>query len=230
MNLTRVTSTLGAGAVATIAAWSSWSHMVHVALKFGERPEVAYALPVSVDGLLVVASAAMVDDKRAGRAPRMSAKVAFGVGVVASLAANIAAAQPSLGARIVAGWPALALLLTVELLSRSGRRAAAEPASDVAAPVAGSVTPVEPASEPPAAPAKPARPRPTRRPDSAHKVAKVAARMPAATASQIAKAGVSESTVRRYLPATDDTPDDATVTPANGVRPALTVPTVEVPR
>ncbi|WP_230462787.1 hypothetical protein [Micromonospora sp. CP22] len=35
--------------------------MVAVALRFGERPEVAYVLPLSVDGMLVVASAAMVD-------------------------------------------------------------------------------------------------------------------------------------------------------------------------
>ncbi|MEV0398093.1 DUF2637 domain-containing protein [Polymorphospora rubra] len=106
-------------AVAGIAAWSSWSHMVAVALRFGERPEVAYVLPLSVDGMLVVASAAMVEDKRAGRRVRWSARVAFIAGVVASVAANIAAAQPSLGARIVAAWPAVALLLVVEMLTRS---------------------------------------------------------------------------------------------------------------
>ena len=102
MRGTRVTSTLGAAAVAGIAAWASWSHMVHVALRFGERAEVAYVLPLSVDGLLVVASAAMVDDKVAGRRPRTSAKVAFAAGVAASIAANITAAQPAIGARAVA--------------------------------------------------------------------------------------------------------------------------------
>jgi hypothetical protein len=39
------------------------------------------------------------------------------------VAANVCAAHPSLGARIVAAWPALALLLVVEMLSRSGRTA-----------------------------------------------------------------------------------------------------------
>jgi hypothetical protein len=92
--------------------------MVHVALRFGERPEVAYVLPISVDGMLIVASTAMVDDQRAGRPVRWSARIAFIAGVGASVAANIAAAQPSLGARIVAAWPAVALLLVVELLSR----------------------------------------------------------------------------------------------------------------
>ncbi len=122
MNGTRLARNLAAGVVAGIAAWSSYSHMTHVALHFGERPEVAYLLPLSVDGLMVVASVAMVDDKRSGRAVRWSARVAFAAGITASVAANIAAALPSLGARIVAGWPALALLLVVELLSRSGRK------------------------------------------------------------------------------------------------------------
>ncbi len=68
MNATRFTSTLGAGAVAGIAAWSSWSHMVATALHVGERPEVAYLLPLSVDGLLVVELLS-----RRGRAARTEA-------------------------------------------------------------------------------------------------------------------------------------------------------------
>lgn len=119
MTPTRPARDVSTVAVAGIAAWSSWSHMVAVALRFGERPEVAYVLPLSVDGMLVVASAAMVEDKRAGRRVRWSARTAFAVGVAASVAANIAAAEPSLGARIVAAWPAVALLLVVEMLTRA---------------------------------------------------------------------------------------------------------------
>jgi Protein of unknown function (DUF2637) len=100
---------------------------------------VAWLLPFSVDGMLVVASVAMVDDKRSGRRVRSMARIAFAAGVAASIAANIAAAQPTWGARIVAAWPALALLLVVEMLSRSGR---AHPAMTLAA---------EPAAEPPLA-------------------------------------------------------------------------------
>ncbi|WP_431728339.1 DUF2637 domain-containing protein [Verrucosispora sp. TAA-831] len=91
--------------------------------------------------MLVVASAAMVEDKRAGRRVRWSARTAFAVGVAASVAANIAAAEPSLGARIVVAWPAVALLLVVEMLTRTqpvpgnGHRTldtAQPPASDAA--------------------------------------------------------------------------------------------------
>jgi len=123
LNITRLTSTIGAGAVAGIAAWSSWSHQVHVAMMVGEREEVALVLPLSVDGLLIVASAAMVDDRRNGRRPRLSARIAFAVGVLATVGANVASAQPTIGARLVAAWPAVALLLVVELLSRRGKTA-----------------------------------------------------------------------------------------------------------
>lgn len=214
MNLTRITSTLGAGAVAGIAAWSSWSHMVHVAMHVGERAEVAYVLPLSVDGLLVVSAAAMADDKRNGQVPRLSARIAFGVGVAATIAANIASAQPSTSARIVAAWPAVALLLVVELLSRRGRHRAA-----IAPLPAPSVEPAEPADTASGPPVPPTRPRVTRRPESAAKVARAAAKMPGATAAQIAaRAGVSESTARRYLPA----PDAATLPPPNNAQPAAT--------
>jgi hypothetical protein len=125
---------MSAAVVAGIAAWSSYRHMVSVALNVGEQPAVAYVLPLSVDGMLVVASVAMVDDRRSGRTVRWSARLAFAIGVLASLAANVSAAHPSIGARIVAAWPALALLLTVELLSRAGKpMSAAKAAAQVAA-------------------------------------------------------------------------------------------------
>jgi AraC-like DNA-binding protein len=105
--------------------------MVHVAQRYGERPEVAYVLPISVDGMLIVASAAMVEDKRNGHRVRWSARIAFAAGVAASVAANIAAAQPTIGARIVAAWPAVAMLLVVEMLSRAKP---ANPGTDTAPP------------------------------------------------------------------------------------------------
>ena len=114
----RVARNVSAGAVAAIAAWSSYSHMVHVAMGYHERPQVAYALPFSVDGMLIVASVVMVDDKRRVGRVRPIARLAFTAGMVASIAANIAAAYPSIGARIVDAWPALALLLVVEMLAR----------------------------------------------------------------------------------------------------------------
>lgn len=202
MNLTRLARNASAAVVASIAAWSSYQHMVHVALHVGERPDVAYVLPLSVDGMLVVASVAMVDDRRAGRSVRWSAKVAFAVGVLASVGANVAAAQPTIGARIVAAWPALALLLTVELLSRAGRelkRRAAE-IEAVAPAVDEPVAPTVPTLTGPVVPAQPTNGARI----SAQRAPVVARAMKAAdptvTAAEIGVAiGRAESTVRGYL-------------------------------
>ncbi len=157
MTPTRIARDVSTVAVAGIAAWSSWSHMVAVALRFGERPEVAYVLPLSVDGMLIVASAAMVEDKRAGRRVRWSARTAFAAGVAASVAANIAAAAPSPGARIVAAWPAVALLLVVEMLTRSqpvprDTHCTSDPARPQQEPAASDTTPLPLESHPPGIP------------------------------------------------------------------------------
>lgn len=48
-------------AIAGIAAWVSYWHMAGVAWRYGERGASAYLLPVSVDGLVVVASVCLVE-------------------------------------------------------------------------------------------------------------------------------------------------------------------------
>jgi hypothetical protein len=48
-------------AVAAIAAWVSYWHMVEVAAAHGEQTTSAHLLPVSVDGLVVVASVCLVE-------------------------------------------------------------------------------------------------------------------------------------------------------------------------
>jgi len=47
--------------IAGIAAWVSYWHMQGVAVKFGESESSAYLLPISVDGLIVVASVSLVE-------------------------------------------------------------------------------------------------------------------------------------------------------------------------
>ncbi|MEU7978877.1 DUF2637 domain-containing protein [Micromonospora sp. NPDC049081] len=226
MTPTRLARDVSTVAVAGIAAWSSWSHMVAVALRFGERPEVAYVLPLSVDGMLVVASAAMVEDKRAGRRVRWSARTAFAVGVAASVAANIAAAEPSPGARIVAAWPAVALLLVVEMLTKSqptpsDTHHVSDPARQQQEPPASDTTAAPPKPHPPdistseAIEAKPAgsadglitnqvpasaRRHMTRHARTADVVAQLHAEHPQASLAELAMAaGVTERHVRRLV-------------------------------
>jgi hypothetical protein len=47
--------------IASIAAWVSYWHMAVVAARYGETPTSAYLLPISVDGLIVVASISLVE-------------------------------------------------------------------------------------------------------------------------------------------------------------------------
>jgi hypothetical protein len=47
--------------IAAIAAWVSYWHMASVAARFGETGASAYLLPISVDGLVVVASVCLVE-------------------------------------------------------------------------------------------------------------------------------------------------------------------------
>lgn len=47
--------------IAGIAAWVSYWHMAGVAARYGEDPGAAHLLPLSVDGLIVVASVSLVE-------------------------------------------------------------------------------------------------------------------------------------------------------------------------
>jgi hypothetical protein len=52
---------LGVAVIAGIAAWVSYWHMAGVALRYGEATGAAHLLPLSVDGLIVVASVCLVE-------------------------------------------------------------------------------------------------------------------------------------------------------------------------
>ncbi|WP_419995080.1 DUF2637 domain-containing protein [Streptomyces boninensis] len=111
--------------VSGVAAYSSYVHQRAFALQGGADPVSAALWPLSVDGLLVLATVGLLRlDSAAGRRERCVIWAAFLLGIVVSLAANIAVA-PALAWRpvLVAGWPPVALLLSVELLlHRRGAR------------------------------------------------------------------------------------------------------------
>ncbi len=58
--------------VAGIAAWVSYWHMAAVVQRYGEDPVAAHMIPLSVDGLIVVASACLVEIGRHVRAAESS--------------------------------------------------------------------------------------------------------------------------------------------------------------
>ena len=77
----------------------------------------AHAFPLSVDGVEIVASLVLLADRRTGRRSGWPPWTALAIGTAASLAANVATAGPAPISRIIAGWPAIALLIAVKLLS-----------------------------------------------------------------------------------------------------------------
>ncbi len=196
-------------------------------MEHGQPELLAALMPLSVDGLLIVASIVMAEDRENGFRPRPSARGSFWGGVAASIAANVLAAPDDVISRLISGWPAIALFGLVEMLVRPPkRRAVHHPAASLPPPSAtvAEPTPV-PAAEPVAVPAAPdtepvkplvaSLPSPdaslppvwkTGGQSNAERVKLTAARLPAdASLTQIAAAAaVSESTVRRYLP--DDHP------------------------
>ncbi|MPZ66774.1 MAG: DUF2637 domain-containing protein [Pseudonocardiaceae bacterium] len=120
--------------VAIVAAVVSYAHMQDVAQRSGEAWR-SYLLPLSVDGLMVAASMVLLTRRRAGLPGGALAWSALLAGVGASLAANVAAAEPTAMARVVAAWPAVAFAVAFELLLMQRRarvdERAGEPATDV---------------------------------------------------------------------------------------------------
>jgi hypothetical protein len=104
-------------ALAGIAGAISYSHMRQLAQGHGQAGWHAHTFPLSVDGIEIVASLVLLADRRAGRRSGWLPWTALATGTAGSLAANIATAEPSMISRVIAGWPALALLIAVKLLS-----------------------------------------------------------------------------------------------------------------
>jgi len=120
----RVAYVLSLGTVTSVAALASYSHQVDVALLAHQASLLAHTLPLSVDGMLVVATLAMSEDKAKGLHPRGWARFGFWLGAVLSVTANVTATAVhygdpiSIGASVVA--PVL-LLVCVEITARPGK-------------------------------------------------------------------------------------------------------------
>ncbi|MEV5576639.1 DUF2637 domain-containing protein [Spirillospora sp. NPDC052269] len=112
----RVTTSASVGLLAVIAAIVSYRHMHRLALNHGESALTAALIPVSVDGMIVAASMSILSANRAGRNESCLAWTFLILGSLASLAANIAVAEPTITGRVVAAWPSFALVGAYEML------------------------------------------------------------------------------------------------------------------
>lgn len=103
--------------VAAVAAVASYEHAYDLVRAHGESGWTARMVPLTVDGLIYASSMAMLDYARRKAPVPALAQWLLGLGIAATLAANIAhgLGHGPVGAA-VAAWPAVALVGSYELL------------------------------------------------------------------------------------------------------------------
>lgn len=125
----RVSTTAAVLVVAAVAAYASYLHAVEVILRWGsETRTTAHLVPLTIDGLVGASSMVMLWTSRYRLPVPSLARWALGTGVAATLAANVlhGLSRGPLAAGIAA-WPAVALVISYELLMwivKSGRELA----------------------------------------------------------------------------------------------------------
>ncbi len=110
-------TTIGCVAIlALIAGTVSYLHMHALVALHGQPGWVAALTPLSVDGTIVAVSMTLLAESRSGGRGGVLPWLLLVVGSVASLAANVAVAEPSVVGRVIAAWPSFALIGSYELL------------------------------------------------------------------------------------------------------------------
>jgi Protein of unknown function (DUF2637) len=117
----RRTTTASVLLLAAIAAVVSYRHMHALALAVGESRWTAALIPLSVDGMIVASSMTLLLDSRCGNRGGILPWALLMTGSAASLAANVAVAEPTWCGRVIAAWPSFALIGAYELLMRQVR-------------------------------------------------------------------------------------------------------------
>jgi hypothetical protein len=113
--------------VAAIAAVASCEHAYDLVRAHGEAGWTARLVPLTVDGLIYASSMVMLDSARRAVPVPVLARWLLGLGIAATLAANVAhgLGHGAAGA-VVAAWPAVALVGSYELLMMIIRNAQAQ--------------------------------------------------------------------------------------------------------
>src|ERR1700722_5347238 len=103
--------------VAAVAAVASYEHAYDLVRAHGESGWTARLVPLTVDGLIYASSMVMLDSARRATPVPALARWLLGLGIAATLAANVAhgLGHGAAGAT-VAAWPAVALVGSYELL------------------------------------------------------------------------------------------------------------------
>ena len=116
-------TTIGCGGMlALIAGTVSYLHMHLLVELHGQPGWVAALIPLSVDGMIVAASTTLLVDSRGGWRGGLP-WILLVIGSFASLAANVAVAEPTMTGRMIAAWPSFSLIAAYELPGSQCREA-----------------------------------------------------------------------------------------------------------
>ena len=110
--------------LAVIAGAGSFTHIRDTAAEHGQSGPMSWAVAVCIDLTCVMAARERQRDKQQGIATRRLSwpTVVLAGGVLLSLAANLAQAQPTAWGRIVAAVPPAAFLVAVSMIERRAAR------------------------------------------------------------------------------------------------------------
>jgi hypothetical protein len=122
--LLAVADALPVTVLAVIAGAGSFTHIRDTAAQHGQGGPMSWAVAVCVDLTCVMAARERQRDKQAGIPTRRLSwpTVVLAGGVLLSLAANLAQAQPTAWGRIVAAVPPAAFLVAVSMIERRAAR------------------------------------------------------------------------------------------------------------
>jgi hypothetical protein len=122
--LLAVADALPVTVLAVIAGAGSFTHIRATAAEHGQGGPMSWAVAVCVDLTCVMAARERQRDKQAGIPVRRLSwpAVVLAGGVLLSLAANLAQAQPTAWGRIVAAVPPVAFLVAVSMIERRAAR------------------------------------------------------------------------------------------------------------
>jgi hypothetical protein len=125
---TATTVTLAGSAFA-----GSFRHVVQTAEAHGQDGWMAYVIAVSVE-LMAAVSILEIQSRRNHELPYRGPVATLTLGIVMSVAANLACAQPSVWGWVVAGWPSVAFIAVALMVETRPRPRTEEDEEDEASP------------------------------------------------------------------------------------------------
>jgi Protein of unknown function (DUF2637) len=124
----RIITWTTAGAVVGVTAVASYEHAYALVRAHGEAGWTGRLVPLTVDGLIYASSMVMLDSARREMQVPVLARWLLGLGIAATLAANVAhGLGHGLAGAAVAAWSAVALVGSYELLMMVIRNSQAAP-------------------------------------------------------------------------------------------------------